>query len=421
MTARANTLQKQAVKLALAGKNVFITGSAGTGKSFVIQHLTRMLKGSLLCSTTGIGASIIGGQTLHAALGIGLCAESVDVMAKSKRIRNRFKNLEVLIVDEVSMLTLTTFEKLCELARRIRGNELPFGGIQLIFSGDFLQLPPVKDRFVFESPEWERLGLHVIEFTEVIRQQDMEFVQHLQRIRRGIVESATESYFEGRILNDSLREVIKKNKIKPTILFSHRADVAGFNNDKLAGLLAKGRQPREYKLIHSLCADSRRPPVVDVPELTTLCIGAQVILLANLEVEKGLVNGARGIVVRFDDGLPVVEFMGGQTRTIRWYKWETVRDGQVVHRYSQIPLLLGWAITIHKSQGMTLDNVVLDISKCFENGQAYVALSRARSLEGLFLMDVCWKRISASAKALKFYNFIEDPASAPSAHRPTPQ
>lgn len=406
MTA-TNALQRLAVEEAMKGKNIFITGSAGTGKSFVIRYLHSIMADSLLCSTTGIGATIIGGQTIHSALGIGLCTNSVEDMATDQRIRCKFTKLKVLILDEVSMLSMKTFEKLCKLARTIRGNDLPFGGVQIIFSGDFLQLPPVKDRFVFESPEWERLNLQIIELVDVVRQKDNKFVKHLQLVRKGEISPETKKYFESRIIDESLKQVIRKNKIKPTILLSHISNVDRFNTFELEKLLSRGRIPYEYKLTHIMCPDKWRPPVVEVPDLIKLCIGAQVILRVNLDVSAGLVNGARGVIIKFEKKCPVVEFMSGHVRTIRKHIWETTRNDLVIHRYSQIPLLLGWAITIHKSQGMTLDNVILDISKCFENGQAYVALSRVSTIEGLFLMDVCWKNLTASAKALEFYLTIE--------------
>ncbi len=402
-----NELQKKAISLALSGKNVFITGSAGTGKSFLIRLLNRHLPKAVLCSTTGIGATLIGGQTLHSALEIKLCKDPVAKMVTNPSILRAFKKLSILIIDEISMLSDEIFEKINEVAKIAKENDLPFGGVQLIFSGDFLQLPPVEGRFVFHSEAWKEMNFHVIELTEIMRQNDPSFILHLQNIRKGILTDETKAFFEGRTLEQQ-KEQLRASAIRPTVIFSHKANVEKFNQTKIQKLL---ETEKEYKY-KCQYFNARGSPIEEksshVSNEISLCVGAQVILIANIAVKKGLANGSRGVIREFQGGFPVVEFMNGIKQQIGNYTWEVHKNGKLVFTYRQIPLILGWAITIHKSQGMTLDCAAIDISNCFENGQAYVAMSRARTIESLFLIRVDWSKIHTSADALKFYKSSND-------------
>ena len=397
-----NVLQQKAIDMALSGKNVFITGSAGTGKSFAIKHLHTKLRKSTLCSTTGIGAEIIGGSTIHSALGIRLCQETLLKMMANPYITRCFKKISILIIDEISMLSYGTFEIISKLAKAARQSQLPFGGIQLIISGDFLQLPPVKERFIFESLMWGELGLETIELKEIIRQSNPEFVEHLQLIRKGIVSASTQEYLLRRVITPELLLEIKRSKMHPTILFSHTADVSSFNSSKMTKLL-KTQKPVEYTTI----VFNPRKLRVHVPDKLILCTGAQVILTANMDVSRGLVNGSRGVIKYFLNSTPVVEFKNGITCEVYMADREICKDSIFQYKYSYMPLLLGWAITIHKSQGMSIDMMAIDISKCFEYGQAYVALSRAKSIENLYLFKLDISKIKASPDALEFYETLQ--------------
>lgn len=398
-------MQQKAIELALSGKNVFITGSAGTGKSHVIKHIHQLIR-STLCSTTGIGAAIIGGSTLHNVLGIRLCNETLLKMMSDPYITKCFRSISVLIIDEISMLSLSTFETICKLAMAARKSNLPFGGIQLLVSGDFLQLPPVKDRFIFESPLWKELGFQVLELKDIIRQKNTEFIDHLQLIRKGLVNRETVDFLQRRVINAHLMAEIKSTKLHPTILFSHMEDVDRFNSLKMSKLLLTEKEHEYDCKFYSPGGGEISPKKSHAPACLQLCIGAQVILTVNKDVKKGLVNGSRGIIKDFVEGTPLVEFKNGTTRLIERHEWEVKKNSVVQYKYSQIPLLLGWALTIHRSQGMSIDMMAIDISKCFEYGQAYVALSRAKFVENLYIFKLDISKIRASPTALGFYEAL---------------
>lgn len=433
-----NEQQQQAVDLAKAGKNVFITGSAGTGKSFILREIARQCPQAAVTCTTGIGASLLttGGivaTTLHSKLGIGLAKKSALELSTDSWVKKSFRSLEILIIDEVSMLGATLFEKIEKIAQLVLRNEEPFGGIQLICSGDFLQLPPVKDTFIFKSKAWARCGMKVVYLKTIIRQSDQEFVRHLQAIRVGVIDQETRDYFEKRhILDVAVDESIP---VKPTRLETHCKTVNLINHQEFQKLGASEvfTYPRTIIMRQGFTEEDlvaikpSKPGSSEgeyeknaekdgnIPEELTLCIGAQVIISANLIPEMAIVNGTRGVVTDFeekdDDWFPVVHCWNGVRLIIRQHKWEiTNRKGVEIADILQLPLILGWAITIHKSQGMTLDYARVDLTKVFAPGQAYVALSRVRGIEGLVLSNsINWRSVKADRDALAFYAELEEP------------
>ncbi|XP_050319094.1 ATP-dependent DNA helicase PIF1 [Bactrocera neohumeralis] len=405
--------QLEVLRACTSGKNVFFTGSAGTGKSFLLRKIISALPpdGTMATASTGVAACLIGGTTLHAFAGIGggdygltRCIELAS-RAASAQIWRKCKRL---IIDEISMVDGQYFEKIEAVARHVRKNDKPFGGIQLILCGDFLQLPPVvknennsnpTQRFCFQSNAWEKCIQCVFELKEVHRQSDPEFVNILNHIRIGHVnEEITKR------LRATSKQKIEGGGILATQLCSHTNDAQSINETKLESLEG------ENILFRSEDSDANMVKQLDSQLQATsqlyLKINAQVMLLKNINISAGLVNGARGVVVRFEKGLPVVRFKNNREYVCSHEKWiiKSASGGTITRR--QVPLKLAWAFSIHKSQGLTLDCVEMSLSKVFEAGQAYVALSRAKSLDSLRILDFDPKQVWANAQVLQYYKLF---------------
>lgn len=424
-----NYKQKEALCSMIEGKNIFLTGKPGTGKSYVIsifKELFKNLKNIGLTSTTGISAILIGGSTLHSFLKIGLGQGSAEYLAekilKNQKAKTKWLNLDTLIIDEVSMLSPELFEKLEEVARIVRrknpkslltstGDEKPFGGIQLILSGDFLQLPVVgSDMFCFETKAWDKCIEKIVYLTDIIRQTDKDFIEVLDDARYGKVTKKLIKMLSSRI------GVTLENEygIKPTRVFTTNGDV-DYLNEKELDNLAETEDFYQYDMKINFRTDIKdREYILEkwrksspVPETLQLCKGAQVMLLVNLDTENGLANGSRGIVVGFCDSIPIVKFLNGVETLIDIYTWEVEEDGKKQITITQVPLKLAWATTVHKIQGSTLDYAELDLGNIFAYGQASVALSRVRTLEGLSISKINFDGIKAHPKALEFYRKLE--------------
>jgi len=401
--------QRYVLECVKAGKNVFITGGAGTGKSFLIQKIIGTLPPdqTFVTASTGVAAYQIGGRTLHNFAGIGAGNAEIAVcvnLAQRKAVSAQWRKCKHLIIDEVSMVDGNYFKKLEHVARKVKKNEKPFGGIQLILCGDFFQLPPVVKaedrRFAFETSSWLRCGLTNIELTIVKRQSDQSLVDILSRLRKGKCSEE-----DAEILKKTSSNQFSKNGIVPTKLCTHTDDVSIINQREL------GKCEGEIKRFVAADSDPNLAKFLDqhtaVDSSITLKLGAQVMLLKNLNVCGGLVNGARGRVEKFSSGgNPVVRFLDGAIVEIKREKWSVKGGPGVTLSRSQIPLKLAWAFSIHKSQGMTLDCVEVSLSRVFECGQAYVALSRAKSINSLRILDFKANCVRADSKVLKFYKNI---------------
>lgn len=427
-----NPKQQKALGYILEGKNIFLTGASGTGKSMVVQVYKKLYdhkKTIAITSMTGISALLIGGTTLHSYLGIGLGNGTPEELStkilKNQRAKQRWSILDVLIIDEVSMLSPDLFDKLEIVARIIRrriprrillGNEseLPFGGIQLILSGDFLQLPVVgSDMFCFEAQSWKKCIDHVVNLTDIIRQRDPEFQEVLNDIRVGNITPRAKQLLKSRI-NVELKNDLG---IKPTQIYTTNAAVDTINEIELDKLVTEEKQLDFYEYnmeIYFYKFVQNREQAIEkyrknclAPYNLQLCRGAQVMLLCNLNLTKGLANGSRGVVIDFIDDLPIVRFLNGEETIIDYYTWECEEGNKKQVRITQIPLKLAWAITTHKSQGSTLDLAKVDLSNVFAYGQAYVALSRVKSAEGLNIIDINFDTIRAHPKSIKFYKDID--------------
>jgi len=416
-----NDEQRAAIQAVLNGDSVFITGPGGTGKSYLLEALRQEFKkiGKVMAVTamTGCAALLLGShaKTLHSWAGIGLGRGSVesvlDSIRKNGRHKKNWKETDCLVIDEVSMLTPQLMSFLDEVGRRQRrilGH--PFGGLQIVFVGDFYQLPPVSKEvgltFAFQSDLWKTVVKDVYQLRTIHRQKDIAFQTVLNEARRG--ELSEESYA---ILDERRRAVWKGQPIRPTMLFTRNADIDTINkhySGKLAG-------EEHVFVVRDLCQSSpkmkgekkAKPMMVDKLTLyeseVCLKIGAQVMLLHNLDPEDGLVNGSRGVVEGFtSEGLPRVKFASLEyARTIDRHQW-TTEDSPIIRE--QIPLRLAYALTIHKAQGASLDSALVDIgSSTFEYGQAYVALSRVRSLEALYVHELDRKAFLVHPAVREFY------------------
>lgn len=427
-----NRGQKKVINSFLNGENLLIVGQAGTGKSAVIQEIHRLAKSDGktigITSTTGVSAYNIKGKTLHSFLCIGLGEDSAkelitDISSKPWA-RKIWKTLDVLVIDEISMLTPHLFDKLEHIARYIRLSEKDFGGIQLVMCGDFFQLPPVETSIklegsnmtamCFDSDRFRACMGTCVLLTENMRQSNPEFQRILSEIRVGVVSAEGRKFLESRVGVD-----ISVGNIKPTKMYPVKRSVNEINERELKKLVNPENRLKTFKARDIVITKktysekqkkqwlARLEKQCKLPTKVSLAVGAQVMLTYNIDVEQGLFNGSRGVVTGFceeDGSTPLVTFVNGIELMIVPQAAKLKINKTVKVERKQIPLKLAWATTIHKSQGLTLDLVELDAgSDNFENGQLYVGISRARTPEGLSLLSLDLDKISVHGGAHNFY------------------
>ncbi|KAJ8988648.1 DNA helicase [Exophiala dermatitidis] len=454
------------------GKSVFFTGSAGTGKSVLMRAIISQMKHKYrkepdriaVTASTGLASCILEGQTLHSWAGIGLgkepAPELVKKIKRNQKSRQKWLRTKVLIIDEISMVDGQLFDKLEQVARTIRNNGRPFGGIQLVVTGDFFQLPPVPEKnsvakFVFDATTWNTCIGHTILLTHVFRQKDERFAQMLNEMRLGKMSAATVREFKS-----LSRPLNFHDELEATELYPRREEVEFANQNRMRKLSG---QVMTYHAVDTGVQDPnvRKALLANfiAPEVLELKKGAQVMLIKNIDSQ--LVNGSLGIVQSFmDEGTffaykedepsfllaqepdngdlsdekmaareklqaarmksaaagagatrlwPMVRFNlpDGTSRTMLCSpdEWKTEsQQGEVLAKRVQVPLILAWALSIHKAQGQTLTRVKVDLGKVFEKGQAYVALSRARSKEGLQVLRFDERKVMVHPKVLEFYS-----------------
>jgi ATP-dependent exoDNAse (exonuclease V) alpha subunit len=400
--------QDQAENILKSGRNVFLTGSAGSGKTYLLNKYIYYLKENKIkvgiTASTGIASTHLDGRTIHSWCKIGIKDKLTKVEMKNiinnEHLWSKISHTKVLIIDEVSMLSASRLDLVDHICKAIRKDLRPFGGIQIVLCGDFFQLPPVArgkedGRFITESEIWKDMNIQVCYLEEQFRQEDEKFIKVLSSIRENKVNATTYS-----ILNKRLNKPIKY-KIRPTILHALNKDVDAYNIfelNKLRGtqrdfeMRTEGVQPLVKSLKNGCLAH----------ETLHLKIGTVVMFIKN-NFSKKYVNGTLGKVIDFDadSDCPIVETISGDIITALPEKWMLEDGGETLASVYQVPLRLAWAITIHKSQGMSLDCAEIDLSRAFENGMGYVALSRVRSLDGIKLLGINESALQVNKEAIK--------------------
>lgn len=423
-----NTEQQLAFDIMTSGKSMFLTGSAGTGKSFLIQkYYNYAVKtyGSykvFKTSSTGVSAILIGGMTLHKYGGIFIGEGTPDDLIKKMPFsaKDRWRDTKVLFIDEISMIHPALFDKLDTIAKKLRRNEMPFGGIQVICSGDFFQLSPIsndgEDRFCFESKSWDPLIRdRSVTLIRIMRQADEKFQSLLTDLKYGKITDENKELLESRVGI----ELVNEYGIEPTILFSKNADVNYINDKKLRILLEKEEGHKyiaQYEIIYNKTKASKSDAIKKISDLTkdfipdeiVMCTGCQVVFKKN--INEIIANGTRGIVSGFvktndlSEYYPEVTLLNG-TKFVAVpieFEYEILHEYKILKK--QIPIKLAFAISCHSSQGSTLDYVKADMgSSVFAYGQGYVMASRVKTLEGLSLIDFDLKSIKVHPKVLKKY------------------
>lgn len=386
--------QSQALRVMLSGESVFLTGAPGSGKTYVLNQFIERAKKSkkrlAITASTGIAATHIGGTTIHSWAGLGI-RDSISEqdhkwLKENARLLKRYNNVDTLIIDEVSMLHGKRLNMIDEICRLLRVSDKPFGGLQIILTGDLFQLPPI-DRgatsidFVHLSEAWKSLNPKICYLTEQHRQLSDPLLDLLEAMRANDINQA---HF------DALSERLGAQPLASesvTRLYSHNQDVEQINSEHLSNIQSDSRtfvmetygvQAKVDQLTKSVLA----------PEILELKVGAEVMFVAN-NFSDGYVNGSRGKVIGYKDDLPQVELQSsGRIVKVDKHSWALEEDGKEKARVTQLPLRLAWAITIHKSQGMSLDSAEIDLSRAFTPGMGYVALSRVRSLDGVYLKGI---------------------------------
>ena len=408
-----NEEQESALASFKEGKNIFLTGPAGTGKSVTLKKMMEYCEIKDfpygVTATTGSAAFLIGGRTIHSFLNLGLGKDTAKNIFEYVR-RNRphtvkkLRALKVLIIDEISMLDDQLFDKISEYLSLVRYCSEPFGGLQIVLTGDFCQLEPVSGDYCFKSVTWQKCKLHNIYLTKMIRQDgDLKFQKMLMKLRFGICSDKT---FER-------LSKLKDNQItniKPTILYSKNYDVDKINNSEYKKLIDSGADKKIYKLQlptvkKYLDKATTWLNTLEIPEEIELCIGCQVVILANIDPLNGIINGTRGCVTELKNKSIIIKRVDGSLYEIEYHKNISIDDNLVYISY--LPVKLAYALTIHKSQGMTLDAIEIDIGdNIFAAGQAYTALSRAQSLKSICIKSISKKSFITKDSVIEFYNSI---------------
>lgn len=399
--------QQEAFDILKLGHNVYLTGPAGSGKTFLlnkyIDYLKEHNKGVAITASTGIAATHMGGVTIHSWSGMGikeyLTQDILQEILNKSYLKKRFLNTDVLIIDEISMLHAFQFDMLNTICQAFRENYSPFGGMQVVCSGDFFQLPPIQKKgnkeviFVPKSQAWNSMDMKVCYLEDQYRHEDNELLLLLNYIRDNAPEQASNILQNSDVESTSIPDPVK--------LYTHNIDVDAINNRELDKIQeeefdyymrSKGKKKFVTALKKSCLA----------PQHLILKKGARVMFVKN-SFDKGYVNGTLGEVVDFNDNdMPIIKTRERRLITPMYASWTIEDEGIVKAEINQLPIRLAWAITVHKSQGMTLDAAEVDLSKSFVEGMGYVALSRVKTLNGLKLLGINEMSFLVNQSVLEF-------------------
>jgi ATP-dependent DNA helicase PIF1 len=402
-----NTEQQLAFDMVADRKNVLITGSAGCGKSFTVSKIVEWANENgikiAVTAMTGTAALLIGGRTLHSFLSIGLASKSAQELAtaalKKKGVPAKLRKLDVLLIDEISMMDDVLFAKVSEFLSLIRKRSLPFGGLQLVLCGDFAQIPPVHGDFCFKSPEWKRANITTAMLTKLVRQEnDTEFQKILEELRWGVCTKSTLRTLA------ATKNTPFADGIAPTMLFSKNVNVDAINDKKYKELVSAGAVTQAYPARFSDNSYTATwAASCKIPETIELSVGAQVMSTVN-QPDGDVVNGSRGVVTELTSIGPKVRFAAGNghQRIVEYYK-QTLEDEETVF-VEFIPLKLAYALTLHKSQGVTLDCAEMSLGpSIFEYGMAYTGISRVRDLNSVRIIDVLASSFRTHPDVMSFY------------------
>lgn len=391
--------QDKALELLKGDRNIFLTGPPGSGKSYLTMQYVDYLLGNgrmpTLTASTGIAAVNIAGGTIHSFLGVRddkeLSDEDVNNILKNMWTLKRLRNAEILIIDEISMVSGALLDICSRLLQDARDDDRPFGGVKIVAVGDFFQLPPIDGAYAFESEAWAAADFIPCYLHEQHRQSGQLFVDVLTDVRAGELSDTTRAALRARVFDD-VSEVPCKLRLE-----THNNSVDDINRKRLE--LTKG-SAKVYEMEYegNEKALIRLKKSCMSPERLLLKVGAPVMFTKN-DKDLRWVNGTQGTVTKLDDGKVTVILSDDTEVEVEAVTWERCEGygsaRKVLASIKQIPLRLAWAITVHKSQGMTLDSAIIDVSRAFATGQGYVAISRVRTLDGLYFQGKLTKRVFA--------------------------
>lgn len=387
--------------------NVFLTGAAGSGKSYLIKYFQKQLQNPLpILASTGAAAVIVGGCTFHSFFSLGIMKggleKTIERALKDRRLIRRLKRTPAIIIDEISMIDPEAFYAAEQICRFALDPELPFGGMRVIAVGDFFQLPPVQKNghkfWLFQTRTWAQMDFKVIHLKEIMRTQDLEFIKALNFVRHGECNSYVDEFFSPKSLDDV------KN-FEGTVLFGHRQKVDEFNQQKLdliPGSVFTYNTEVSIKRKSTL-TEERVLQMSPLPESLQLKKGALVMIRKN-HPDGLYVNGTLANVKDLTSESVTVKTFDEQVFSFAKDEFEILNaDGELSATIKNLPLSLAWASTIHKAQGASIDKVCVDLSGFWERGQAYVALSRARSGAGLYVNNWDPRYIKTDPRVIKYY------------------
>lgn len=409
-----NNEQEIALQHIINKTSIFLTGIPGSGKSYTLKQIIGYAKAASInigiTATTGSSAVLINGKTIHSYLGIGLATKPAETLAKDvlnnktqKYLVKRLRTLKLLIIDEISMMDAGLFDKISEYLSIIRNNKKPFGDVQLLLCGDLYQLPPINNGFFFQSNIWPTMDMKIVELKQSQRHKsDQLFMNILNELRYGICTNDTLT-----VLKNTTNNVLDSDII-PTILYTKNVDVDDYNNEQFEKLISAGEIPVTFTTTYSNPPAENWAKSLKIPTEVKLCVGCQVILTMNIDLNAGLCNGSRGVIQEITPLGISVKFMTCN-KVIDFY---TLTDDEKKENYIKfIPLRLAYALTINKSQGMTLDSAIVHITdytnKNMMYGRAYTAISRVKNLDSIKIINVTEKSFVAHPDVMAFFKTVE--------------